>query len=193
VIKPIFKKHGLAILQFPSTQVDMVGVVTKVIHVDGGSISEFVGIPASPGMNGQHAGAIISYLRRYSLASVAGIATEDDDAETDRVIRSSAKEISRPAPSASVDFERVASSAKAPSSNSTGLIVPFGKSKGKTLDELSDNDLNYWANTWEPKPWEKTGKVGAKDLALKAGAIKLWNERNSGADSESEVSDDVPF
>ena len=31
-------------------------------------------------MLGQHAGAIITYLRRYALATLAGVATDDDDA-----------------------------------------------------------------------------------------------------------------
>ena len=190
-IKPIFKKHGLAVIQFPTTQHDMVGVTTKIIHVDGGEMSEFVGIPATAGMKGQDAGAVISYLRRYSLAAVAGVATEDDDAESDRVVKTESRSVS----STNYIPNKAASATTQPSPASTpgasGCIVPFGKSKGKALEELENNDLNYWANVWEPKPWEKTGKVGPKDLALKSAAVKLWNERNSA--SSDDTVDEVPF
>lgn len=186
VIKPLAAKHGLAIMQVPCTENNCVGIRTTVIHKDGGSISEFVGIPASNEMSGQQAGAVISYLRRYALASVAGVATEDDDAESDRTVRS--------APPAQYQQPRSSSPSATGSSVSTQAssddpIIPFGKNKGQPLSSLGENDLDYWANKWEPKPWEKTGKVGPKDLALKAAAVKAWNERNSSSSS----SDDVPF
>lgn len=191
-IKPIFKKHGLAIVQFPSSQNDMIGVTTKIIHVDGGEMSEFVGVPAATGMKGQDAGAVISYLRRYSLAAVAGVATEDDDAESDRVAHSAPKTTARASmpQETSVAFDKAVSSTKASSPGASGCIIPFGKSKGKALEELENNDLNYWANVWEPKPWEKTGKINPKDLNLKSAAVKLWTERNTASE---DTSDEVPF
>lgn len=183
-IKPIAAKHGLAVLQIPCTEDNCIGVRTSIIHKSGASISEFVGIPANSEMNGQHAGAVISYLRRYALAAAAGIATEDDDAETDRTSRPQAAAPTRPS--------QTASSKSAPTSSNDGddPVIPFGKNKGVPMSALPDNDLNWWANTWEPKPWEKTGKVGPKDLALKAAAVKMWNEKNGGA---SQDNDDVPF
>lgn len=190
VIKPIAAKHGLAILQVPCTEDNCIGIRTTIVHKDGGSISEFVGVPASTDTTGQQAGAIISYLRRYALASVAGVATEDDDAETDRSVRPQA---SRPQaakqPTAVGQPSQTNYSQTTQTSLSEDPIIPFGKSKGQTLSSLGEYDLDYWANKWEPKPWEKTGKVGPKDLALKAAAVKAWNERGNKADN----SDDVPF
>jgi hypothetical protein len=60
------------------------------------------------------------------------------------------------------------------------------------LNELPLSDLDYWANKWEPKPWEKTGKVGPKDLALKASAQALWAVKNANAEPEV-TQDEVPF
>lgn len=186
VIKPLAAKHGLAIMQIPCTEDNCVGIRTTVIHKDGGSISEFVGIPANNEMSGQQAGAVISYLRRYSLAAIAGVATEDDDAETDRAVRTTNYV---PNPNAGQTTQTASRVSTPTSTSSDDPIIPFGKNKGMSLSSLGENDLDYWANKWEPKPWEKTGKVGPKDLALKAAAVKLWNERNSG----SENTDDVPF
>jgi uncharacterized protein (DUF3820 family) len=74
------------------------------------------------------------------------------------------------------------------------LAVPFGKNKGTSLQDLPDADLDYWANKWEPKPWEKTGKVGAKDLSLKKSAQALWAMKSSeSGNSTDEPEDQVPF
>lgn len=195
VIKPIFAKHGLAVIQFPTSTERAIGVTTTIIHKSGSQIMESIMIPVGENVKGQDAGSIISYLRRYALAAIAGIATEDDDAETDRVVRvpvasgasgsiSTTKFIPNP-------------SAKAPSPVSAevsvdfSLPVPFGKAKGTALQDLSDNDLDYWANKWEPKPWEKTGKVGPKDLALKASAVALWQSKQSSPSEPQQ--DEVPF
>ena len=197
VVKPIFAKHGLAILQFPTSCDKSIGVNTVIVHESGASIEEAICIPVGDSIKGQDAGSVISYLRRYALASVAGIATEDDDAEINR--------IANPSPSSNaVKTTSVATTAKfIPNPNvsqsSSGEInfdlpVPFGKNKGTTLNNLPLSDLNYWANTWEPKPWEKTGKVGPKDLSLKASAQALWAIKNAESQPQSDDEGDaIPF
>jgi hypothetical protein len=198
-IKPIFQKHGLAILQFPTSSEKAIGVNTIIVHTSGASIEESICIPVADNVKGQEAGAIISYLRRYALASVAGVATEDDDAEIDRISRSA------PAPSSNaIKTTSIATGPKfipnpnASVSEVTGeinfdLVVPFGKAKGTSLNELPLSDLNYWANTWQPKPWEKTGKVGAKDLALKSSAQALWAIKNAEQGESDSEGDAIPF
>lgn len=191
-IKPIAAKNGLAIIQMPIGERDAIGIQTIVVHVGGGSIQQTALIPCSKDINGQQAGAVYSYLRRYALAAIAGVATEDDDAEIDRLTRAVAPSSNK------IQTPPRANPAGKPSQSSfDDLIVPFGKSKGQKLNELDDYNLGWWANTWEPKPWEKTGKVNPKDVALKSGAVKLWNERQNKNDQESVIEempeDDVPF
>lgn len=80
-------------------------------------------------------------------------------------------------------------------------VIPFGRSKGKKLSELDKADLDYWANKWEPRPWEKTGKVTARDNNLKRKAQELYAARSGGqaaaAPAEEHYphlpSDEVPF
>jgi hypothetical protein len=191
VIKPIFAKHGLAILQFPTSSEKAIGVNTVIVHTSGASIEESICIPVADSVKGQEAGAIISYLRRYALASVAGVATEDDDANS----------VSLPA-TAKTAIHSITPTKFIPNPNASkasvgevdfSLTVPFGKAKGTALQDLPMSDLNYWANTWEPKPWEKTGKVGSKDLALKSSAQALWSIKNSESSNEEETQDEVPF
>lgn len=194
-IKPIFAKHGLAIMQFPTSCEKSIGVNTVIIHESGASIEDSICIPVGESIKGQDAGAIISYLRRYALASVAGVATEDDDAEIDRISRGGS-----PAPqqvkSVSIQTTKFIPNPNAAPATDSGeinfeLAVPFGKAKGTSLNNLPLSDLDYWANKWEPKPWEKTGKVGAKDLALKSSAQALWAIKN--AEQGEVTQDEVPF
>lgn len=193
LIKPIFSKHGLAILQFPVGDVESVGINTIIIHNEGGRIEENVFIPCPQGMDGQKAGSVFSYLRRYALASVAGVATEDDDANFVSV-PSAPKQTYTAASNAGKFIPNPSVGKVATGEVDFSLQVPFGKAKGTSLQDLPLTDLNYWANTWEPKPWEKTGKVGAKDLSLKSSAQALWSIKNGGGEDESEPTEDaIPF
>ena len=194
LVKPIFSKHGLAIIQCPTGHNGHIGITTKVIHKDGGSFEFESTIPVSSGIKAQEAGSIYSYLRRYSIAAVAGIATDDDDANTTVASAPAVKPTYK-----AVTPKKLIATNNVPSAPSGdvdfALQVPFGKAKGTSLQDLAMNDLNYWANTWEPKPWEKTGKVGIKDLTLKSSAQALWVLKNSESEGENdEPSEDaIPF
>lgn len=200
LIKPIFAKHGLAILQFPTGSENSVGINTIIIHTEGGRIEESAYIPCPQGIDGQKAGSIYSYLRRYALAAVAGVATEDDDANV-ATFPTANTSSSKPQYSNAVSSSTTSKFIANPSASKSvtgevdfSLPVPFGKAKGTALQDLPLNDLNYWANTWEPKPWEKTGKVGIKDLSLKSSAQALWAIKNGGGEAESEPTEDaIPF
>lgn len=197
-LKPIFAKHGLAVLQFPIGDSESVGVRTIILHKDGGSISSDALVPSEKGMSGQNAGALYSYVRRYSLASVAGCATEDCDAETDRIAKSS-KEV--------VTLGTTKTSKYIPNPNAkavpaSSLVVPFGDAKGVPLSELpikSEDrskkcaDLNYWANAWQPKPFGDNPNPSPKDLAIKAEAKRLWDIAQGVAPSEPQAQDEIPF
>lgn len=189
-LKPIFSKHGLVVIQLPTSEYhdNGIGIKTIIAHKNGTSIESSCIVPVGEQATGQQAGAILTYLRRYCLASIGGLATTDDDCEVDRVVKtaSSPAPVKKAAPAASaapaagvsIDFD---------------LPVPFGKNKGTTLNNLPLADLDYWANKWEPKPWEKTGKVGPKDLSLKKSAQALWAIKERGEEGETETQDEVPF
>lgn len=208
-IKPVFAKHGLAIIQFPhSDNNGGVGVLTRVIHTSGEFIESAICLPSpfikgvdkngnakeESGFTGQQAGAVVSYLRRYALASVAGVATEDDDAEFDRTSRELNISTGNYIPNKTAPKQ--AAPSETPALPLEGDIdptmpVPFGNNKGTPVGQLGMNDLKYWATNWQPRPYEKTGKVTKKDATLKATAVALYAKAQSG-DTDSEP-DDVPF
>ncbi|NCC06190.1 MAG: ERF family protein, partial [Proteobacteria bacterium] len=78
-VRPVLSRHGLSVTQFPSYGDGLVHVETIIAHKSGEWMSEKCSTPAQK-QDPQGVGSAISYLRRYSLAAVCGIAQEDDDA-----------------------------------------------------------------------------------------------------------------
>jgi hypothetical protein len=100
-----FAKHGLSTVQFPQTAYSgtpeafewtakrsgevrhgvrvfcTVTVETRLMHTSGQWLEDSVSAML-PNGDPQAVGSAITYLRRYALQAIAGIATEDDDAET---------------------------------------------------------------------------------------------------------------
>lgn len=201
--KAIFAQNGLAIVQFPvSNNVNRgeIGVETMVIHSSGGYLSRTILMPVADGVKGQDVGSLISYLRRYAIASVANLATADDDAETDREVRTIAApkliQLPKEAPKAApAPAPKAVAPIVAPGSNSDlakalEFIIPFGKNKGATLGSLAKNSLDWYIKEYQPKPYN--GKISDKDIALRE-ALDLIRDSRESEKVEIISSDDVPF
>ena len=92
-IRPIFSDNGLAIIQLPGNDGYEVQVTTMITHSSGQWIRDTVGLPIQDYAEGetdkngnqkhvnfgQEGGKLITYLRRYAAAAIAGIAQEDVD------------------------------------------------------------------------------------------------------------------
>ena len=80
-IKPVFKKHGLAILQSPAEITDgNVTLVGVLMHESGETVGPFrAQAPLGQKATAQAVGSVLTYLRRYMDAAIAGIAQTDDD------------------------------------------------------------------------------------------------------------------
>jgi hypothetical protein len=84
-VKPVLQKHGLAISQKTKTEVVegkiVVFVKTQILDESGVvTETEWTGLEVpNDGNSAQKAGAVITYLRRYTLASILAIATDEDD------------------------------------------------------------------------------------------------------------------
>lgn len=77
-VRPVFAAHGLSIMQSTAFNGSFVSVTTLIGHKGGGLIYSTAScVPAKT--DAQGVGAATTYLRRYSLAAMAGIAQEDDD------------------------------------------------------------------------------------------------------------------
>jgi hypothetical protein len=77
-VRPVLAKHGLCVIQSTAFDGAMVSVETVLGHSSGGSVSSVAScVPAKT--DAQGVGAATTYLRRYALAAIAGVAQEDDD------------------------------------------------------------------------------------------------------------------
>lgn len=80
-VLPVLARHGIALVQAPSTNVQeqTVSLTTTLLHcaerLDCGTLT----LPLQ-GSNLSHAlGSALTYMRRYALCAVAGVAAGDDD------------------------------------------------------------------------------------------------------------------
>jgi hypothetical protein len=84
IVRPIFSKNGLCVSQMPEHGAcpDSINIVSVLMHSSGQWIQSDYSMRVEP-MKGntraQAAGSVITYMRRYALAAIAGITQEDDD------------------------------------------------------------------------------------------------------------------
>jgi hypothetical protein len=77
-VRPALSKNGLALIQSPHFDGEIVEVETIIAHVNGGMVrSKFKAKPSKFDVQG--IGSVTTYLRRYSLMSMCGVAPADDD------------------------------------------------------------------------------------------------------------------
>lgn len=80
VSRPILTKHGLTIMQCPGMEDGHLTLDSLVLHESGEWIKGVASSPL-PKNDPQGVGSATTYLRRYSLAALLGLAQEDDDGE----------------------------------------------------------------------------------------------------------------
>ena len=79
--RPVIAKHGLSVSQLTFGDDGVAGVETVLMHTSGEWISSSISMPIGEEKgksSAQVAGSIITYLRRYSLASILGIYSDED-------------------------------------------------------------------------------------------------------------------
>lgn len=79
--RPVNAKHGLSVSQLTFGEDGVAGVETVLMHTSGEWISSSISMPIGDEKgksNAQVAGSIVTYLRRYSLASILGIYSDED-------------------------------------------------------------------------------------------------------------------
>lgn len=77
IVTPINKKHGLSVIQRPCWDGARLSLETRILHKSGEWINGLYPLPTIP--KPQDMGSALTYARRYSLTSMLGIASEEDD------------------------------------------------------------------------------------------------------------------
>jgi len=78
-VVPVLNEQGIAVLQMPHHDEQVVQLTTVLLHTSGQMVSSTVGTPLGKRQDAQAVGSAITYLRRYSLQSIMGLPVEDDD------------------------------------------------------------------------------------------------------------------
>lgn len=79
--RPVLAKHGLSISQFPTSDGTRVGVTSILMHSSGEWLEDTIALELSEEKGksaAQVAGSIVTYLRRYSWASMLGMYADED-------------------------------------------------------------------------------------------------------------------
>lgn len=78
-IRPTLSKHGIAVMQPPAIAAPKrIEVLTILLHKSGEWVGSKLAADIEDGRP-QAVGSVITYLRRYQVMSLAGVAAEDDD------------------------------------------------------------------------------------------------------------------
>jgi hypothetical protein len=151
-------KHGIAVVQSPSTQGAVVSVATMLIHTSGQWIRGEVGCTAKDD-SPQAVGSAITYLRRYALQSFAGVAPEDDDGEAAHG-RGPAKAVTVPI------IPRVVSSPAGFDDwlIDLGIVAANGTAALEKAWKGSKADYRQHLTTFAPQKWAAMKQAAAKAL-----------------------------
>lgn len=87
IIRPVFGKYGLSLTQFPGGDGEKVIIDSMLMHSSGEWLSKeySMKVEKAKGMTlAQGSGSVITYMRRYAAAAIAGITQEDTDAAAQR-------------------------------------------------------------------------------------------------------------
>jgi hypothetical protein len=79
--RPILAKHKLSLIQFPISDTVGIGVESILTHESGEFVAERILIPLTEEKGKsrvQTAGSTLTYLRRYSWASILGMYSDED-------------------------------------------------------------------------------------------------------------------
>lgn len=175
-VRPALSKHSISFTQHIHERDGAIGVETILHHPGGGELSSgIVWVPISK-QDAHGLGSALTYGKRYSLALVTGIASEEDDDGNAAVSgQANPRQKSRkpPPPKPNPD-QHVAYDPD---------IVPGGKYKGTPWSEMSFEALVWLRDQAKPGP-------------LKQGGLAELTRRESAPPLEPvavDPDDDLPF
>lgn len=188
-LMPLTTQNDLFITQNPVTNWDSagamtLGVETKIFHVSGEWFEyppfEMDVISNKKMSTAQEAGSTITYAKRYAIAAIFGIVS-DDDKDGNKSDGVGEKPTRQPAKSKPTE----------PLTPETAMAVKmtFGKNKGKTLGEIGEQDMSYLG--WLYKQ-EKTDASLKEAIKLTGFEIKRIQDQKNLKNQVNDAMDNMP-
>ena len=144
--KPVLAKHGLAVSQLAESDNGSIGVTTMLMHSSGEWVASTISLPVADEKgksSAQVAGSVITYLRRYALASVLGLYADEDGDGNTQVSHS----ITTPKPEAKPVNDTVQLHETAQISMPLDLAEAETNSKGELYINIDTDTLTHMINT----------------------------------------------
>jgi ERF superfamily len=145
--RPKLAAQGIALMQFPTNGDEgAIGVTTLLAHKSGQWIDSTLYVKPAQ-FTAQGAGGVITYLRRYALMAIIGLAPEDDDGNAASGIQAPA---STPRASKAYPAAAAPSADKEQARRSYTAISAAIKSSSDAaeLRQVYDPVLNEWGAVW---------------------------------------------
>ena len=178
--RPVLLKHGLAISQTPLYIEGSAGVETTILHTAGHSTTTTLLLPLKD-QSPQGVGGAITYARRYALAAVLGLATEeDDDGNVSSGLSKKTAEEARPAVARAMDKNPVVRPAGNVTATWRGILPTQAKVAAQSKDgaakkwtlysvEFNDNGKVIEAMTFDEKLFTLALQYGSDGIVVDAG------------------------
>ncbi len=178
--RPVLLKHGLAISQTPLYMEGSAGVETTILHTAGHSTTTTLLLPLKD-QSPQGVGGAITYARRYALAAVLGLATEeDDDGNVSSGLSKKTAEEARPAVARAMDKNPVVRPAGNVTATWRGILPTQAKVAAQSKDgaakkwtlysvEFNDNGKVIEAMTFDEKLFTLALQYGSDGVVVDAG------------------------
>jgi hypothetical protein len=141
-VVPVMAKHGLAVMQLPCDVDGLPALTTLVVHTSGEWVETTILLRPTKN-DPQGVGSALTYMRRYALQSIAGVAADDDDdgnAGSHHPAQSKATANHPPTLLLRKDFEHWLAEAK-DRDRVMQLSVNIGAAKG--ANDLTEADCEY--------------------------------------------------
>lgn len=136
-VTPALSKHNIAVTQLNEPHgPDGVCVVTMLIHESGEWLSSSLYVPVSK-KDPQGFGSALSYARRYALAAIVGIASDEDD-DGEQASKLSAPKAQAPAAQAAVDVDALVKALE--TAKDAKALSEASLAVGRAKDKLTDED-----------------------------------------------------
>jgi len=146
-VRPVLAAHGLAVVQGATTPHTTEGgtlvafaVATRLVHSSGEWIETHALMPLAK-LDPQGAGAALTYGRRYGLSALLSLATDDDDDGESAVARPAAQRPPAARPAAQAPTRTPAARPAPQKGASGGPVMPFGRTKGTPLADLTREEV----------------------------------------------------
>lgn len=146
-VRPLLAANSLSIVQgggAPISNVDGtvtgVAVETMLLHGSGEYIASTITLPLDKG-TAQAVGGAITYGRRYGVAALLALTTDEDD-DGQAASRPSASPQRASSPASTNGAPRATAPAANGDPGSHARLMPFGKNKGTPLGEMDSDALD---------------------------------------------------